>query len=305
MTEAALATTNYDFLGKRYICLTLSVIMLLGFVYIWQKRGMEKFGIDFLGGHEIVANIEAESNSEAIAKALEARGLQSPTVQAFEVGSQDVSIRVALDENLDSKAILELVKQALEELYPGKISIDKTDSVGATIGAEVKRKALWAISLGLLMILIYVAVRFEFSYALGAVVALFHDVGIATGVYLWAGHDLNGSALAAALTIIGYSVNDTIVTFDRVREQLRKRKEIDLYQTMNESVNFCLSRTIITGGLTLVSALGLLLLGGGAIQDLAVFLVAGIITGIYSTIYIAAPVALWWEKMRGRYKPKQ
>ncbi len=296
--------TSIDFLGKRGYAISLSVLLVAASVYIWVARGTGKFGIDFVGGHEFIVELPAQSDRFELASRLEKAGLPEVTVQSFELDSNDVSIRVGLSESYDAKKLREILEKELSDLYASKYSIVATDSIGATIGEEVYRSALIAISLGLVGVLIYIAYRFEFSFALGAVIAMFHDVIVATGAYLFAGHDLNSYALAAALTIVGYSVNDTIVIFDRVREEMRKHPNQDLAAIMNESMNYCLSRTIITSLLTLFSAVALLVFGGGAIQDLSLFLVAGLVSGVYSTIYIAAPVVLWWEGLRAKRHAK-
>ncbi len=292
--------TNVNFLAYAPIALVFSAILMVGSIYIWFQKGDEKYGIDFRGGNEVIVKIEDAADGEKISSALEKKGLEGVTVQSFEMGSSEYSIRVGLISGMDTKAVMKKVEEGLSELHPGKFQIVKTDSVGATIGEELKNKALLAAFLGVLAVLIYMAFRFEFSYSLGAVLAMFHDVIFATGVYLLAGHDLNGSALAAALTITGYSVNDTIVIFDRVREELRKKKGADLAELMNESMNACLSRTIITSALTLFAVMALFVYGGGAIQDLSLFLLAGMVSGVYSTVYIASPIVLFWQKITAK-----
>lgn len=291
-----------DFLGKRFYAFAFSLALIIGSIALWIKQGEDKFGIDFRGGFEVVVKInDSAVNSESLRRSLEGKGLESVTVQAFEIGSGDYSIRLpALADGEDSKAINSRIEESLKGDFDGKYTILKTDFVGPTIGQELRRKGMIAMVISLAVILIYVTVRFEFAFALGAVVALFHDVIVATGVYLLAGFPLTVGALAAALTIVGYSVNDTIVIFDRVREEIFKQKNFELTKLMNDCVNAMLSRTIITSLLTLLSALSLLVLGGGSIADLSLFLVAGIITGSYSTIFIAAPVVLAWERFRAR-----
>jgi len=290
------AQYNFDFLGKRHIAITLSLILVALSVFVWIQKGSSKYGIDFLGGHEVVIDIPGVVDTEKLAQLLEAKGLAGASVQAFEKDSADYSIRVVLAENKTSKEVISTIEQVVKENFKDKSTILKTDSVGAVIGSEIRTKAIWAIALGIIGILIYIAFRFEFAYGVGAVVAVFHDVIISTGAYLLAGHQINGASLAAALTILGYSVNDTIVVFDRAREELRKNPRADLKTVLNDASNFCLSRTIITSGLTLFAALALFIFGGGAIQDLSLFLVVGIIVGSYSTIFIASPVVLWWQQ---------
>lgn len=294
MRELIRSGTKWDFLGKRYFAFLLSALLIAGSIYLWISQGSSKYGIDFLGGNEIVVDIQGETSPEALVKLLEGAGVDGPVVQSFEAASRDYSIRLGGEAN----AARAVVQSTLQGAFPGQFEILRTEFVGPTIGDELKRKALIALLVGLVGMLIYVSVRFEFAYALGGVVAIFHDVLIATGAYLAVGHQLNMASVAAALTIVGYSLNDTIVIFDRLREERLKRPKADLYDLTNEVMNAMLGRTIITSLLTLFTALSLLLLGGGAIADLSVYLVAGIICGSYSTIYLAAPVVLAWERFR-------
>lgn len=296
---------HFDFMGKRHICITLSLVITLATIYIWIARGDNKYGIDFVGGHTIVTRIDGTPDLEQLESKLGEKGLSGITLQSFEPTSHQYSIRVALISNLDSKAIRDQVGEVLQTLYPSKFEILRTETVGATIGAEVRQNAIIAVLIGLIGITIYVTVQFEFAFALGALISLFHDVTIALGVYLLAGRDLNSAALAGALTIVGYSVNDTIVTFDRAREEILKRRDFDLKELLNDAINICLSRTIITTGATVFLVLSLLLFGGGAIKDLALFLFVGMVSGVYSTIYIASPIVLWWDKIsRGKLLAK-
>ena len=300
------SSRQIDFLGKKYIAMVISLALIAFSVFQWISQGDRKYGIDFVGGTEVTVRTSEHKTGSELAHIVEQTGLDAVTVQSFEYGSNEFSIKVGEQAGLDHKAIADKVKAGLEAGLSGKYEVLKVDSVGSVVSAEVQKSALVAVALGILSLLVYIAFRFEFSFGLGAVAAVFHDVIVALGIYLAFGHELNGSVIAAALTILGYSVNDTIVIFDRVREEARKRKNVDLATLINESMNFCLSRTIITSGLTLFAAMALLFLGGGAIQDLSLFLVVGIIVGSYSTIYIASPVVLMCEQYQAaRRKAKK
>lgn len=293
MMEIIPTTTNIDFMGRRRLAYCFSLVLTLFTLWVWFDKGDAKYGIDFTGGHEIVVKVDGEVNSDAIRQALQAGGVEDALVQAFELSSKEYSIRIG--DALESGAVTQKVKDSLEAKFQGKVDVRKTDFVGPTIGNELKRNAWLAIAIGLLGILLYVTVRFEFAFAFGAVVALFHDVMIAMGVYLYMGHTINMSTLAAALTIVGYSVNDTVIVFDRMREEIYKRKNYDLAPLMNEVINMYLSRTIVTSALTWFTALALYAFGGGAISDLSLFLVVGILAGTYSTVFIASPLVLFWH----------
>lgn len=294
-------TPNFDFLGKRWFFYILSVVLIAGTGSLWFAQGDSKYGVDFVGGHEFVVRVDGggdqDATSESIRKALGAGGFDGAVVQAFEPGSRQFSIRFRTEG--ETTTLKEKITEVLRPASPNGIEILRTEFVGPTIGAELRQKALVAITLGLAGILIYLSIRFEFAFAFGAVVAVFHDVIVSLGAYLLASFPINMATVAAALTIVGYSVNDTIVIFDRVREELMKTKGEPLSTIVNRSINVTLSRTLITQFLTFLSVAALLFLGGGAIRDLSLFLFAGMITGTYSTIYIASPVMIAWHKFRG------
>jgi preprotein translocase subunit SecF len=252
-----------------------------------------KYGTDFSGGHEFLVSCSGNQDSESIRKGLQAQGLSDLRVQAFQGAKQEFSVR--LGESGDVQDVRTKVEGALKAAFGDAARIEKTDYVGPTVGAELRRSGLIAVALGVLGILVYIALRFEFAVGLGTIVALIHDVVIATGAYLLSGHVISMATLAGALTIVGYSVNDTVVIFDRVREERRKRKSYTMTGVVNEALNFTLSRTIITHALTLFSALALYALGTGEIKDLSLYLVAGIILGAYSTVFVVCPIVVWWE----------
>ncbi|MBX7145313.1 MAG: protein translocase subunit SecF [Oligoflexia bacterium] len=297
--------TNFDFIGKWKLAALVSTLLTIGSIWLWFDLGEKKFGVDFQGGHEIVVKVPASANSDSIRKALEGKELGEPIVQSFELGSNQYSIRIggptgeasgaAADQ---SKVVKDKVQSILAQAIGQDIEILKTDYVGPTVGKELRLKAIWATLIGLLGILLYLTFRFEFAFGFGAVVAVFHDVFISTGFYMLGGYTINMGTIAAALTIVGYSVHDTIVIFDRVREEIFKRKDFDLAELMNECINATLSRTLITTLLTLFSVVALLIFGGGSISDLSFFLFVGIICGTYSTVYVASPVVLAWEHFR-------
>ena len=291
---------TFDFLGKAPIAYLISTCMIVASLYVFFEKGDTKYGVDFTGGHELVVKVGGAANSDSIRMALAKGGYENAVVQSFEVGSQQYSIRLEGAAG-EADALKAKMSSILKESFPDQATeILKNDFVGPAVGEELKTKALLAIGIALLGMLAFISYRFELAFAVGAVVALLHDVIVCTGVYLVTGHTLSMGALAAALTITGYSVNDTIVIFDRIREEITKQKKsYSLVALMNHCVNMMLSRTIITHVLTLFSAIALYVFGGGAIADLSLFLLVGVITGSYSTIYIACPVVLAFHKFRG------
>lgn len=277
------------------ICISLVVIGLS--IYTWIDQGGAKYGIDFVGGHELIVQIKEDASSDSVRAALAGENLESLVVQAYDSASNEFAVRVGGAVG-DADGVLSTITTALTAKFPAGIDVLQTNYIGPTIGSELRKKALIAITLGLVAILIYIGVRFEFSFALGAVVAVFHDVIVSVGVYIMTGNSINMGTIAAALTIVGYSVNDTIVIYDRVREEIFKAKNFDLREIMNYSMTVTLSRTIITSLLTLFSAVALLIWGGGAIRELSICLVAGLIAGTYSTMFIASPVTLLIDRIR-------
>lgn len=297
-----LNSTNYkfDFLSKRYIAYVISLLLIILSVYTWIDRGASKYGIDYAGGHEFVVKVTADTNVAELRRVLSKAGLDS-VVQAFDSEDGEYSLRLA--DTRTSVEVRKSISKALEDTYPERFEILKADYVGPAIGDELKRNALIAMVVSLIGILFYISYRFELSFAVGAVAALFHDVVIALGLYLFSGMTIGMATLAAGLTVIGYSINDTIIIFDRIREEITKRKEYDLQHLVNYCINKTLTRTILTSLTTLFSAAALYFYGGGAIAELSLFLCIGIIVGTYSTIFIATPVAMAWENMRAKVEP--
>jgi preprotein translocase subunit SecF len=290
--------TKIDFLGVFPLAVIFSLLLIAGSLYIFFAKGETKYGVDFTGGYEFLVSAAENGSADGVRAALNAKGYENAVVQSFEVGSNQYLVRLEGDQT-ESEALKSKVKEIMTSSFGSASDILRQDFVGPTVGNELRTKALLAVLVALAGILAFISFRFEFAFALGAVVALFHDVIISTGIYLLSGQTFSMGAVAAALTIVGYSVNDTIVIFDRIREELTHRQKFNLIDVMNECINLMLSRTLITHLLTLFSAAALYFFGGGAISDLSLYLLAGIIAGSYSTIYIACPVVLMWHKMKG------
>lgn len=265
----------------------------------WVQKGDAKYGIDFHGGTELVVNFDKPTNVGVLRDTLDNAGFKGAVIQRFEETAEEFSIRVRSEEgNTASKK----VREALKNVKDNSFTVQKDDYVGPIIGDQIRKDGLTALGLSFVMLLIYITVRFEFSFALGAIVAVVHDVLVATSLFLVSGRELSSAALAALLTILGYSLNDTIVIYDRVRENSiefgkntrkdKAGKDFSLASIMNLSLNQTMSRTILTSLTTLFVSLTLLFFGGGAISDLAFTLVVGIVSGTYSTVFIACPVVL-------------
>jgi SecD/SecF fusion protein len=254
------------------------------------------FGVDFRGGDTISFKFEQKGSEKPDVKlvrdAITGAGIKDPHIlYEKDLSTGRETLRV---DTLPGTA--DTVKTVMAGIPGAKFEPLKTDSVGPTVGQEIQRSAIIASLLSLFGILIYVAVRYEFSFAVGAVVAVIHDVLMTIGWYCLSGREFNATTVAAILTIIGFSTNDTIVIFDRIREDLRLGLRGTFKEVMNQALNQTLSRTIITSGTVFLATVSLYIFGGGAINDFAFTFLVGIITGTYSSIYIASALVLWWHK---------
>jgi SecD/SecF fusion protein len=285
-------TRKFDFLGKRWIAAGLSLAMIAGSFGIFALRGEKNFGIDFLGGDLLI--IES-AKPVTIAQAREAVNDPAVVIQFERAGMKE--LLTFRSPQGTANTILAKVNEAFPDR--GIVPVGQ-DTVGALIGMEFAKRSVWALGLGMLGILVYVTLRFEFSFALGAVVALLHDVIIMLGLFSLIGGELSLVMVGAVLTIAGYSINDTIVVFDRIREGLMHGERGTIQTLMNTSINETLSRTILTGGTTLLSVGSLYFFGGAVLRDFSFAILVGILIGTYSSIYIAAPIVLWASKLRGK-----
>jgi SecD/SecF fusion protein len=284
-----------DFLGRRRLAALLSLALIGGSIAIFALRGEQNFGIDFRGGDLLVIDSKQPVTIAEARETLEGIGLGDVVIQFEREGMQDrLSIRSpqGTSANILSK---------LQETYRDRdVTAVAQENVGPQIGLEFAKRAALALGLGMIGILIYVTFRFEFSFALGALVALLHDVIITMGIFSLIGGELSLVMVGAILTIAGYSINDTIVVFDRIREGLKNRERGSIQSLMNTSINETLGRTILTGGTTLLSVGALYFFGGAVLRDFSFAILVGILVGTYSSIFIAAPIVLWWSKLRGK-----
>lgn len=308
---SVIGETSVDFVGKRKMAAigSLAVIAITWGILVVSgvKNPSAVFGVDFTGGSAVTftfdqgKRLDVDSLRDTLAKA----GVQESQIQYqknLQDGSEWLEIKTGSDEiQYEGKDVkpVEIVRSVLPETFPeANLVVAMTDDVGPQIGKELKKSAVWAIICALVGIIIYISVRFEFGFALGAIVALTHDVLVAVGLFTLFGRQLSLPVVAALLTIVGYSVNDTIVVFDRIREDLRLIRDKNFKEICNLSINQTLSRTLLTSITTLITVVMLLLFGGGAIFDFALTLCIGVIVGTYSSIFVATPVVLLWHKDR-------
>src|SRR5438034_7931838 len=293
--------TNYDFLRWRWQAIALSWIIIIGGVVAIATKGIPK-GVEFAGGTVVIERFDHPVSVQQVREALDRNfpgGGQNIIVQSFGDPSQNqVMIRVP-QVGAESGAALSTTAQqvdaALAKANIGPFKVVGTEIIGPSVGKELETKGIWATTLSLIFILLYLAFRFQFSFGVGAVVATIHDLLITLAFLAFFRYDLSLNVIAAILTMTGYSTNDTIVIFDRIRENLRSMRRDSLHHVINVSVNQTLGRTIITSGTALLTALALFFFGGEVLHGFAFTMVVGIITGTYSSVFIAAAIVSFWR----------
>jgi preprotein translocase subunit SecF len=288
--------TRIDFIGKKKIALCIStIVILLSLGSIFLHGGL-RYGVDFAGGLLIQVKFTKPVDIAEVRSGLEAMGYKGANVQKF--GGEDEFLVRMEKVSEDLEGLSKSMQASLQERFKGQgVEIRRVELVGPRVGSDLKRKALWAVGLSFLGILIYVGFRFhEFAYGLGGIVALIHDIIVTFGAISIFNLEYSLSLLAVILTIIGFSINDTIVIFDRVRENIKKLRKEELSTIFNISINETLGRTILTSGTVMMVVLILFFFGGEVIHDFTIALIVGLVTGTYSTIYVASPVVLLLEK---------
>ncbi|ECP6256769.1 protein translocase subunit SecF [Campylobacter coli] len=282
----------YDFMRMRFAAISLSIVLFFGSIYLLWDRGLQ-FGIDFSGGTLIQLKYDTAAPIPQIREILEKQGsFQNLSVTEF--GSkEEITIRFLGSNDSLGSDIGEHISTLLKDT--GKFEVRRADVVGPKVGDELRNKGLMAIIVSLVAILIYIAIRFEWRFALAAIISEIHDVVITLGAISLLKIDVNLDTLAAVLTVLGYSLNDTIIIFDRIREGIKTNKKSELAPIINESVSATLSRTVLTSGLTLATVVILYLFGGEMIQGFSLALIVGIVVGTLSSIFVASPTLLWFK----------
>lgn len=281
---------NIDFVGRKRIALIASLVALLIGVGSLVMKGGPRYGIDFAGGTLVQVKFAQAPDVGQIRNVLADKGMGSAVIQSL--GEEKVAIRVKSVEGQVDTASDEVFAILVEQYGKDTISLELVEMVGPQVGADMRQKGILSILYAMVGILIYITFRFQFRFALGAITALIHDIMITVGVFSLFGKEFTLPIIAALLTIIGYSLNDTIVVYDRIRENVRRTPKDKLSDVINTSINQTLSRTILTSGTTLLVVLCLFVLGGEVIHDFSFALLVGVIVGTYSSIYIASPILL-------------
>ncbi|EAJ2484012.1 protein translocase subunit SecF [Campylobacter coli] len=282
----------YDFMRIRFAAISLSIVLFFGSIYLLWDRGLQ-FGIDFSGGTLIQLKYDTAAPIPQIREILEKQGsFQNLSVTEF--GSkEEITIRFLGSNDSLGSDIGEHISTLLKDT--GKFEVRRADVVGPKVGDELRNKGIMAIIVSLVAILIYIAIRFEWRFALAAIISEIHDVVITLGAISLFKIDVNLDTLAAVLTVLGYSLNDTIIIFDRIREGIKTSKKSELAPIINESVSATLSRTVLTSGLTLATVVILYFFGGEMIQGFSLALIVGIVVGTLSSIFVASPTLLWFK----------
>jgi preprotein translocase subunit SecF len=290
--------TKIDFMGKRHIWVGISVVLTVLSLIVIPVKGIKK-GIEFEGGAEVQVKYAAAPDIGAIRDLMDRSGFAGALVTTIgKPGENGVYIRVPLVKGAKDEDVAPAVVKTLQAAPGGStLKIDSQAYIGPAVGSELIRKAIWAIIGSNLGILAYIWFRFQFQWGLAAVVALVHDTIVTLGVFTFCGYEMSLPVVAAFLTLVGYSVNDTVVVFDRIRENLHAKggSVSDLPDVINHSINQTLSRTILTSFLTWIVCLSVYVFGGPALRDFSFVMVVGVVIGTYSSIYIASPILVIWQ----------
>jgi preprotein translocase subunit SecF len=303
-----LGDTKIDWLKYRWYFFLISfVIFVVGVTDIYRKGGL-RYGIDFSEGTIVYAKFENTPQVDTIRQALADSGIGEAVIQRYDREElNEVMIRVErrAEDTTELDTTANQIISTLRELDGNTLADTSTEIVGPVVGQELRTKARNAIGLALLAILVYIGFRFEIIYGVGATVAVIHDVLLTMALVSIFNYEITLNVIAAFLTLAGYSVNDTIVIFDRVRENRRLVRRQSLYEVINLSINQTLRRTVLTSGLTLVVVLALFVLGGEVLRGFSFVFVTGVVIGTYSSVAIASPIVTWWRTMREKPTTKK
>lgn len=295
--------TNFDFLRWRKLAIVISTMLIIASIALIAVRGLN-FGVDFAGGQLIRVTFAHPVSVDDLRDQVGDLGLGEPSIQEFG-SSREVAIRLPLPEGGEAgaNAAASRVRQALVQQYPGA-RIDAVETVSGKVSGELVRSGALALLLAMIGIAIYIWVRFEWQFGVGGLFSLFHDVTLTLGFFALTQMEFDLNVIAALLTLIGYSLNDTIVIYDRVRENLRKFRKMDIEPLLNLTMNETLSRTVATNFAMLLALGSLSVLGPEVIQSFTIALLFSVIVGTYSTIYIASPFLIWLKVNSDSFLPK-
>jgi len=282
---------NFDFMGKRWLGFGFSIIATIASLVLVFHKDLN-MGIDFTGGILMEVHSGEPVDLHALRETLGGQGFGEISLQNIG-GPNDVMIRIQVSKDADQAKTVEKVKGLIAQVLTTGVDYRKIDYVGPTVGEELIMNGILAVLFSFLSIMVYVWFRFEWQYGLGAVLALIHDAILVLGFFAVTKFEFGLTAIAAILTIVGYSINDSVVIYDRIRENMRRYKKMPVFELLNVSINETLSRTILTASTTLLAALALALFGGEVIHGFSWAMVFGVIMGTYSSIFISAPLLIY------------
>jgi preprotein translocase subunit SecF len=288
--------TNIDFMGWKNVSFAISAVMItLGLIALVQVgRGKANLGIDFVGGTTVQLSFKERLPIDEARKALDTSGIQGASLQEFTDGNK-ILIRLREHEGVAEKVVA-VFKQA----FPGRaFEVDSTTEIGPTIGKDLQKDALLAVVFSIIAIIIYIAIRFEFKFGVAAAIATVHDVCAVLAIFYVMNKEINLLIVTALLTLAGYSLTDTVVVFDRIRENLKRAKREPLGILVNNSINEVLSRTIITSLTVVLVLIPLVLFGGEVLHDFSLALLMGVVIGTYSSVFVASPILVVWQGKTG------
>lgn len=302
-------TTNIQFLKWRNIAIGISIVMILASIALTMTRGLD-FGVDFAGGQMIQATFTEDEVAPVVQlrEDISALGIEGASIQRFGDPNQ-VSIRMRVTEGANddpalASAVSPRVTRMMQQEYPGT-RIDSVDSVSGKVSDELFRAGALALGLAMLAITLYIWLRFEWQFGVGALFALFHDIALTFGFFALTQLEFNLNIVAALLTIIGYSLNDTIVVYDRIRENLRKYRKMEIVPLLDLSVNETLARTVMTSLTMIVALVVLILVGPDILFGFTTAMLLGVIVGTYSSVYMAAPILIWLKVGPDTFVPEE
>lgn len=296
-----LGKTRIDFIGKRYYAFLFSGLMiLLGLISLLSiSMGKANLGIDFAGGTAVQLKFEHPVKIEDARLILEKNDLKEAELQEFSEGNK-LLIRIKKQTTIQEKIAEKVVSIFTKELPDNHFLIDSSEEIGPTIGQKLQKDATLAVGIAMLGIIVYIAFRFEFRFGVAAAIATFHDVLAVLGIFYLMHREINLLIVTALLTLAGYSLTDTVVVFDRIRENLRLRSRETLEQVINNGINQVLSRTIVVSLTVFLVLLALFFFGGEVIHDFSFALLMGVVIGTYSSIFVASPILVVWKGSKGK-----
>lgn len=293
---------TFNFIGHRKVGFAITILGIIATFVSLYVHGLN-YGIDFSGGVVMEVRTEEVADVSKMRQLLETEQTKDAMLQTVGQDGRDVMIRLKPHGDENQNAVAQAVRETLDAGYGAKIEYLRTDYVGPQVGSELIEGSLWALALAMGAMACYLWFRFEWQYGVGGIIALLHDAILTIGFYSITGLEFNLTSVAAILTVIGYSINDSVVIYDRIRENLRKFKVKPITDVLNLSINETLARTFLTGGTVLMALFGLLIFGGDVLHGFSAAMIFGVIIGTFSSIYVSATILIYMNLRRSELAP--